>query len=156
MNLECDFVKPLKSKDLIDEFEKFIGYTFPISFRNCVVKNNGGYPDKYVFVTKMGCEECIEYFLSFNKEDISTVWDTVDAYNSNIKFAQKNDDYNEEKKLKNIFEKYVVFGEDPGGNEIAFDKADDSVVFIDHETLKVEKIADSFDEFLNCLRDYED
>ena len=34
-----------------------------------------------------------------------------------------------------------------------FDKTNDSVVYIDHETLEIEHIANSFDEFLDCLYD---
>ncbi len=55
--------------------------------------------------------------------------------------------------LQNIMDNYVIFAEDSGGNQIAFNKTDDSVVYIDHENLEVEHIADSFDEFLDCLYD---
>ena len=153
MTLEWDFIKPLESENLIDEFEQLRRYKFPVSFRECVIKNNAGYPSKDVFDTAATEERCISYLLSFNKRGDATIWDSVEAYESNINVAKQYGDLDEANALKYIFNRYVVFADTPFGDDIAFDKTDDSVVYIDHETLEVEKIADSFDEFLNCLYD---
>lgn len=154
MTLEWDFVEPLESENLIDEFEQLRGYKFPISFRNCVKINNSGYPSKNIFDTEIESERCIDSLFSFNHTgDDMTVWDVVEAYESNINVAKQLGDLEEATMLTNLFNRYVVFADTPFGDDIAFDKTDDSVVYIDHETLKVEKIADSFDAFLDCLYD---
>ena len=153
----CDmkwyYVKQLQSKKLIDEFENLREYKFPNSFKECVILNNGGHPEFEAFDTEKTEERCISYFLSFNKDDNSTVWKSVEAYKSNIEVAEQGEDYNEATALTNLFNRYVIFAYTPFGDDIAFDKTDDSVVFIDHETLNVEKITNSFEEFLNCLYD---
>lgn len=153
MILEWDFVISLESENLIDEFEKLVKYKFPRSFRKCVKMNNAGYPSKEIFVTAVEAERCIEHLLSFNRSDCCSIWDELEAYESNIKVAEQYNDIDESKMLQNIIDNYVIFAEDPGGNQIAFKKIDDSVVYIDHENLEVEHIADSFDEFLDCLYD---
>lgn len=153
MALEWDFVISLDSENLIDEFEKTVEYKFPISFRKCVIMNNGGYPSKEIFDTEVADERCIEYLLSFNHNDSWSIWKVLEAYKSNIKVAEQYNDLEELKMLQNIMDNYVIFAEDPGGNEVAFKKTNDSVVYIDHETLEIEHIANSFDEFLDCLYD---
>ena len=155
MTLEWDFIKPLESENLIDEFEQLRGYKFPVSFRECVIKNNAGYPSKDVFDTETAEKRVVNCLLSFNKvkNSASTVWFSVEAYEYKIDSAKQYDDIDEANALKYIFNRYVVFADTPFGDDIAFDKTNDSVVYINHETLEVEKIADSFDEFLNCLYD---
>ena len=49
-------------------------------------------------------------------------------------------------------ENYIAFAADPFGNLICFDKADDSIVFIDHETLSIESVSASFTELVDSLR----
>ena len=50
---------------------------------------------------------------------------------------------------------YVVFANEPFGNIICFDKTNDHIVFIDHETLSIEYVADSFSEFIAGLKEIE-
>ncbi len=156
MELKWECIKPLESESLISEFEELVRYKFVDSYIQCVVQNNGGYPNKDVFNTEKTEERCIGYFLSFNKNDKNTVWNSIDVYESNIEVAKQYGMPGELERLQYIFERYVVFADTPFGDDIAFDKTDDSVVFIDHETLEIEKIANSFDEFLNCLYEFED
>lgn len=152
--MEWKQVVPLESESLIDEFEQLRGYKFPDSFRECVIKNNGGYPEFEAFDTETTEERVFGFFASFNKDDNRrSVWFSVEAYESNINVAKQLGDLEEATMLTNLFNRYVVFADTPFGDDIAFDKTDDSVVYIDHETLKVEKIADSFDAFLDCLYD---
>lgn len=47
---------------------------------------------------------------------------------------------------------YIVFACDPFGNIICFDKTNDHIVFIDHETLSMEPVADSFSKFIASLK----
>lgn len=156
MNMKWNFIKPLKSESSIDEFEELRGYKFQDSFRRCIIKNNGGRPEFDTFDTERTQERCMGSLLSFNKDDKWTVWFSVEAYECKIDFAKQYDDIEEASALEEIFNRYVVFADTPFGDDIAFDKTDDSVVFIDHETLEVEKIADSFDAFLECLYDESD
>ena len=153
--MEWYFVKPLESVELIDEFEEFVGYKFPVSFRNCVIKNNGGSPEPNVFDTESSEEIGLEHLLSFNKKDDCNIWDMVELYSQNIEILRKNEDYDFLDAYINIAENYIIFADAAFGNLIAFYRADDSVVFIDHETQETEKIADSFDEFINGLYDVE-
>ena len=156
MELKWEYIEPLESETLISEFEKLVGYKFVDSYKQCVMQNNGGCTNKYVFDTDVAEGRCMGYLFSFNKNGKLTIWDIVDISKSNIEVAEQYGALGECERLKYIFERYVIFADTPFGDEIAFDKTDDSVVFIDHETLNVEKIADSFDEFLNCLRESED
>ena len=59
------FVKPLESVELIDEFEEFVGYKFPVSFRICVKVNNGGSPEPNAVDTEFSKERELEIFRSF-------------------------------------------------------------------------------------------
>lgn len=157
MKLKWKYAKPLESKRLIDEYEKIRGYEFPRSFREVVIKNNGGMPNKTAFNTEQG-EYDMGYLLSFNlnEEEIS-IWDIIDIYNSNIAVAAESaariGDFSEFRALSHIQSRYVIFADTPFGDDIAFDKMDDSVVYINNDTLEIEHIADSFDEFLECLFD---
>lgn len=153
MELKWKYIEPLESEELIDEFEKMRGYKFSDSFRKCIISNNGGHPELEAFDTAATEERCISYLLSFNKRGDATIWDSVEAYESNINAAKQYGDLDEANALKYIFNRYVVFADTPFGDDIAFDKTDDSVVYINHETLEVEKIADNFDAFLDCLYD---
>ena len=155
MSLEWKYVEALESESLIDQFEKEVEYKFPLSFREVVIKNNGGLPSKTVFDTEYD-QCCMNYLLSFNMHDERfSIWDMRDAWESNIEVAKdygvESGDYSEFKELKQIYDRYVVFANTPFGDDIAFDKENDSVVYIDHEILDVERIADSFEEFLDCL-----
>ena len=49
-------------------------------------------------------------------------------------------------------DRYIVFATDPFGNKICFDKTNDKIVFIDHETLSIEVVADDFTEFVDSLK----
>lgn len=129
----------LESADLISEFEREVGYSFCDSFKKTVMSHNGSNVVPDCFDTDETEGHVFNVLLSFNKEDICSIWRT----------ARYWDDGG-----IGMRDAYVVFADSPFGDFIAFDKRNDSVVFIDHETLHVEKIADDFDGFLNCL--YED
>ena len=127
------YVKPLKSEDLISEFEKAHNIEFPESFIELVRINNGGRPEKDIFDTDAAKERTIKSFLSFNKEDRETVW----------KIADWNEDV-----LKDA---YVAFGIDNFGDLICFKKSDLSVIFLDTESVNEEMIADDFSAFIDKL-----
>lgn len=131
--MEWKYVKPLKTMDLIDEYECLVRYVFCDSFRKCIAENNGGRPSKKVFDTDKERERAIKSFLSFNKEDRETVW--------------KIYEWNKEE----LNDRYVPFGIDNFGNLICFDANNDKVIFLDHEDMTIEVIANNFCEFINNL-----
>ncbi len=150
--------KKLESKKLIDEFEKMRGYTFPKSFKKFIVKNNGATPEFYCFDTEESVERVFGYLFSFNKEDDSalSMWDAVEAYEGHIETAKMCEDFEDLEAYEAIYDRYILFADTAFGDEIAFDRYDDSIVFIDSETLDVEKIAEDFDDFLECFYEGED
>jgi len=126
------YIKPLKSFDYISEFENKFNYVFPDDFKNCIKLYNGGRPADKVFDTIAEKEREIKALLSFNHDDRETIW----------LVNQRNDEFTS---------KYVAFAIDSAGDLICFDKTDNSVVFIDHETNTVEFVSDSFIKFLQNL-----
>ena len=136
--------RPLKDVSFIDAYEKEIGYHFPDDFRKCVQENNGAYAEPNVFDTRESQEQMLNALFSFNPTDGDSIW----------KLGRCWDEADEE--TDRIMRKYIAFAYDPFGNTIAFDPKDDSVVFIDHETLEVEYVAPSFQAFLDKLYEDED
>lgn len=131
--MEWKYVKALKSAELISEYEKKTGYVFDEAFKKCVMENNGGRPAKKVFDTDKTKERELKSFLSFNREDRETVWKILE--------------WNKEE----LTDKYVPFVIDGFGNLICFDKSSKKVVFVNHEDLSVEVIANDFEEFMSGL-----
>ena len=131
--MEWKYIKKLKSIDLIDDFECMAKYVFCNAFRNCVIVNNGGRPSKRLFDTDKVKERELKSFLSFNKEDRETVW--------------KIFEWNKEE----LTNKYVPFGIDNFGNLICFDANNDKIVFVNHEDMSVEAVAENFDCFMSRL-----
>lgn len=124
------YVKPLKTKKLIDDFERLVCYEFPKAFRDCVLQFNGGRPENKGFNTNTNTGRELKSFLSFNTDDEETVW----------KIYEWNKDV--------LSNKYVAFAIDNFGNLICFDTDNDKVVFLNHEDLLVEYIANTFEEFM--------
>ncbi len=157
MNMKWNQVETLESESLIDEFEQLCGYKFPTSFRECVIKNNGGTPEYNVFDTEIEVERMFNFLFSFNKKEKGlTIWDALEACEIHLADAIMNEDDEWIADCKTILERYVLFADTPFGDDIAFDRTDGSVVYISHETSEIEKIADSFEEFLDCLYTYDD
>lgn len=131
--MEWKYVKPLSSVDCINEFESLVNYSFPTEFKNCVLHNNGGRPNKRVFDTDVQRERSLKTFLSFNKEDRETIWKILE--------------WNKTQLLDN----YIAFAIDNFGNLICFDKSKQRIVFYNLESDRVEQIANNFSEFMRGL-----
>ncbi len=131
--MDWKYVKPLKSENLINDFERLICYEFPKEFRNCVLQFNGERPERREFETSMSSGIELKSFLSFNVDDKETVW----------KIYEWNKD-----ELSN---KYAAFAIDNFGNLICFDTDNGKVVFLNHENLSIEHIANTFAEFMKLL-----
>jgi len=123
------YTKPLGSKTLIEDFERENNITFPDDLKDCLVKNNGGRPSKCIFDTEREKEKVFNSLLSFNKSDIETIY---------MAFP-----------IPEAGKKLVPFATDPSGDFICVQ--DNAIVLYSHETGAVEKIADSFTEFLSKL-----
>lgn len=131
--MEWKYVKPLSSGDNINEFECLVKYAFPDDFRECIKKYNGGRPENKIFDTDASQERALKSFLSFNKNDRETVW--------------KIYEWNKQE----LADRYVAFAVDNFGNLICFDADNDNIVFLNHEDLGVEKVADNFMDFMKKL-----
>lgn len=124
-------IKKLESEDLIKEYERKVHYHFPIEFVEFVKENNGGYPEFENFNTKNNVE-VFNRLYSFNKNDRTNIWREFDWLGKD--------------EMENT---YVIFACDPFGNQICFDKRNDNIVFLNHETMDIQVIADSFNDFIN-------
>ena len=131
--MEWKYIKKLATNSLIEDFECLAKYVFSEDFKKCVIENNGGRPNKKAFDTSKTKEREIKSLLSFNKEDKETVW--------------KIFDWNKEE----LRDRYIPFAIDNYGNIICFDANNDHVVFVNHENLDVEEVANSFSEFISVL-----
>ncbi len=131
--MEWKYIKKLTDNGLIGDFEITARYAFTEDFKKCVIENNGGRPSKKTFDTAKTKERAIKSLLSFNKEDKETVWNIFK--------------WNKEE----LRGKYIPFAIDNYGNIICFDKNNNHVVFINHENLDVEEVANNFTDFLSVL-----
>ena len=129
------YVKKLKSVELIKEYECLVNYELCDSFIQCVIRNNGGRPEKKIFDTDRVKERALKSFLSFNKEDRETVWKM---------YEWSKEELNDE---------FIPFAIDNFGNLICFDKHDDKIVFVNHEDNSVEIAAVNFDTFIESLHE---
>lgn len=131
-NLSWKYVKPLKNNKAVETFESEYGLKLPQDITNCIKQNNGGRPDKKVFDTEVSKGRVIKSLLSFNKDDLETVYDAIDI-------------------LKNEKPNLVPLVSDPSGNYICFDTKQQVIVLWLHETNMTEKISTSFAAFLEKL-----
>ena len=155
--MKWENIEPLESEELIDEFEELREYKFPAFFREFVIKNNGGVPEYNIFDTEDEVERVFKSLFTFNKNTKKfSVWDALEACEIHLSDAIMGEDDEWMDACLTILDRYVLFAGTSFGDNIAFDKTDDSIVYINHETFEIEKIADSFDEFLDCLYDDDD
>ena len=131
--MEMKYVKPLVNSSEITRYEEQFAVRFPPSYKSFVKQYNGGRPSLKCFKTENDAERVIKSFLSFNLQDRETIW-KITEWNA--------------AELQN---QYVPFAIDPAGNLICFKRGDNSVAFIDLETLNTEKAAASFEQFLSEL-----
>ena len=145
--MNWEFLKPydimeLESESSIEEFEKEIGYTFPGDFKDFVRHCNGASFEKECFdvdIEEIGTTDFRPY--SFNRTDSISIWRLSG-------FDETDED------LKEIAKKYINIADTSFGDLICYNVTDNHLYFIDHETLEIVKLADSFTEFSHML--YED
>ena len=130
--LKWKYVKKLKNNNVIKSFESDNSIKLPQDIISCMKENNGGRPDKKTFDTEETKGRVMKSLLSFNADDLETVYDINDIL---------------KKEKENLF----PFASDPSGNYICYNTKDKDIVLWLHETNKIEKIADSFTSFINML-----
>lgn len=131
----CKYIKPLHKKQYISDVQTKVGYYFPDVFKEFVLTNNGGRPIKSFVISSRGKERHVMTFLSFNPDDRCSIW--------------KEPTFN---KGNSVF-KNIPFAIDDFGNSFCFNKLDNHICFVNHETLDEEFIAENFNEFINKLYD---
>ena len=134
--LKWELAYPLEDDSAIKKIEKILNKELPVEFRKCVIEFNEGSTNKRKFQTSTGDEHVFCNLISFNEEEDTNVFNTLEILRSN-----------------GLQEQLFPFGEDPFGNYLClcFDVKDITVVYWSHETNKIEKISNSFSEFLEVL-----
>jgi hypothetical protein len=119
----------------IKEVELRLCISFPEPYVTLVTKANGAYPDKKVFDIE-GRKSCVfESLINWDKSRKANFYFFLEIISN-----------------KNI----IPFGKDPFGNLICFDFSNTGmthIVFWNHENEEVSYIANSFESFLENLRD---
>lgn len=126
--MEWKYVK-LTKKENIEIVEQKLQYNFPNDFKECVLKNNYGTPENYIFYLLDGSEKVFGSLLSFNEEDEEYIL----TYN------------------KHENEKLIKIAIDPFGNFIAYERSTNEIVYLNHETDEVSKVAKNWTVFVESL-----
>lgn len=146
---------PALSEKEVQEFENGIGYKLPKAYRNFLLENNGGKPDKDFFYVPGW-----QY-----KQSLITEFESIFSNGNGFGLLQILD------VKSDIFPKgFIPIGSDPGGNLILMSLNTDiygKIFFWDHEDAPDDQLetieaytniyflANSFEEFVNSLK-YED
>lgn len=130
--MKWKYIKALENDNFIDEFETEYKCKLPKDFRQWIKANNAGRPELSVFDSDITVERTIKKLLSFDSGDIENIWE-------------------ENTKLQETNKTLIAFANDSFGNYICFDSKN-NIVFFEHETEKIEKIALDFSEFCRKLK----
>ncbi|MDT0160658.1 SMI1/KNR4 family protein [Bacillus sp. AG4(2022)] len=129
--------KPLENRHSLKEFEEKNGIQFPKSFTEVALNNNYGRPRPNVFDTIKTKERIAKALLSFDKKHSENIWETYNAV------------------VKQLPADVYPFMIDQFGNYVCFyyDPLVDapSIIFFDLESQKVEKIAETFEQFITLF-----
>lgn len=137
------FVDEEIDSEIINNVEKSFGILFPEDYRECIKKNNGGYPEPNLY--------------DFNEDEGGAVFDCLLSYT--------NKDANIEVifDIMDLPKGIIPFARDPFGGLICFDYRDGIespvVVFFDpelDEDSKIKPICSTFTELLEGLYSDED
>lgn len=130
------------NNDIIDNVQSYFGVVFPNDYRECILKNDGGYPTPNRFKCQ-GKEEVFNNLIGIG----SSADDMIQTY---------------EDVADRIIAGIIPFAEDPFGNLICFDYRQNNktkVVFWDHEKAidgtdsAISFICNTFSDLLNMLRE---
>jgi SMI1-KNR4 cell-wall len=126
--------EPIDEKK-IAEVEELFGFNLPDDYKQCVINNNGGFPEPNIFDCDDGRIEVVfNNLISFTNEDM------------NIKMFYEFS-----------LQKLIPFARDPFGNLLCFDyrynEKAPKVVFFDseEEETTITPVCDSFTDLINRL-----
>ncbi|OOF88611.1 hypothetical protein BKG94_05575 [Rodentibacter ratti] len=127
--LTWKYVKPIKDKNALINFEKNAGIQFPNDLKEIIFKFNNGRPSNKYFdtVSEKECE--FKKLLSLNTDDTENIYDFLG--------------------LDTQFKSLVAFASNSGGNLICLYQG--KIVYWKHESDQIEPLADTFSEFLEKL-----
>ncbi|MCS1350753.1 SMI1/KNR4 family protein [Mechercharimyces sp. CAU 1602] len=148
------FVKPIDDEK-IKEVERELEVVFPRSFVNCVRVNNGGSPESHT-----------TYDLDNRKEqEFGELFD----FNASGEGLSITDAHKILMNEHGLPKEMIPFADDPSGNFLCFDyrnvkNGEPIIVLYDHEyeynpgdeQVSLDKVADSFSDFLSMLYELED
>lgn len=125
-------------EQVIIAVENSFGVRFPDDYRECIKKNNGGYPEPNIY--------------DINDDEGGAVFDCL------LSFTSKDANIEVVYELTSLPEGIIPFARDPFGGLICFNYCDTkdspSVVFYDQESVnedKIKLICDSFSELIERL-----
>lgn len=117
----------------IDEVEKSFGFNLPDDYKQCIMENNGGFPEPNIFDCDDGRIEAV--------------------FNNLISYTNK--DLNIKMFTEFSFQKIFPFAKDPFGNLLCFDYRFNEklpvIVFYDCEERIITPVCDSFTDLLERL-----
>ena len=126
------YVKPLEDENSIELFLAKNNLELPFDVIECLEENNGGRPSLNEFDTDQSKERVFKALLSYNLEDKESIY--------NI--------YSKEFKNKGLF----PIASDVAGNFICINlKSDNKIVLVEHESGRIEHIANTFSEMLKSM-----
>ena len=125
------YVKPLKDTNAIENFEKEHSVSFPSDLKDILSKNNGGRPSVKYYDTKTEKDKEFKTLLSFNEEDIETIYKYYPLDSSD--------------------DKLLPFASDPAGNY--FVVKDGKICLWNHENDSTICLANTFSDFLASLHE---
>lgn len=124
------YVKELRNKQAVSDFEAQHNVVFPADLKEWILKNNGGRPYDSIIDTEKTKSRVFKSLLSFNPDDKETIFTVYDV-------LQKED------------KTLLPFASDPSGNFFCIKNG--KVVLWLHETGSIENVADNFSAMLKKL-----
>jgi len=120
---------------MFEEVENELLVKFPNEYKKIVLENNGGSPEFNIFNTKQTDGRVAEYLLSFDLKEKMNILETYKGLKDRLPL------------------KIIPIISDPFGNYVCIDfsQASLGIVFWEHESNKIEKVTDSFIDFINSL-----
>ncbi|MCM1297850.1 MAG: SMI1/KNR4 family protein [Muribaculaceae bacterium] len=130
--IKWDFVEPLDSPNLIDEFESHYSHRIPDALKALILEFNGGYPDRNVF-DKPRSGMVFSHLLSFHEGSAEGVHLFLPAFENGGGISA------------------LPFATDGFGNLLC--EKGGKIFFWRHETEEFDPVADSIGELLGLLHD---
>ncbi len=112
MNIEWKYVKPLHDKNSVQFFLKQNNIVLPSHIVTVIEKYNGGRPSDKLIKTADGREHVFKSLLSYNDDDLETVYDIYPLFKNTS---------------------YYPLASDPAGNFICYDVKTEHCYFYNHE-----------------------